>query len=66
LSIYTASGFEYVRIDACESCRQYTKTVDLTKDGLALPLVDELATIPLDLWAKENGYAKLEPNLLGI
>jgi hypothetical protein len=29
---------------------------DLTKNGLAIPVVDELATIPLNLWAEENGY----------
>lgn len=66
LSVFTASDFEYVRVETCESCRTYLKTVDLTKNGLAVPLVDELATIPLDLWAKEHGYVKLEPNLLGI
>jgi formate dehydrogenase maturation protein FdhE len=42
------------------------KTVDLTKDGHAVPLVDELAFIPLDLWASEHGYEKIHPNLLGI
>jgi formate dehydrogenase maturation protein FdhE len=41
------------------------KTVDLTKAGLAIPVVDELATIPLDLWARERGYEKLQINLLG-
>jgi formate dehydrogenase maturation protein FdhE len=28
--------------------------------------VDELATIPLDLWAVEHGYKKLQINMLGI
>jgi formate dehydrogenase maturation protein FdhE len=28
-------------------------------------VVDELATIPLDLWAREHGYDKLQMNLLG-
>src|ERR1700694_2572092 len=37
-----------------------------TKNGLAEPLIDELASVPLDLWAQEHGYAKLHPNLLGI
>ena len=44
----------------------YIKTVDLTKYGLAIPVVDELATIPLNLWAQENGYTKLQLNLLGM
>jgi len=37
----------------------------LTRTGLAIPVVDELATIPLDLWAREHGYQKLQMNLLG-
>jgi formate dehydrogenase maturation protein FdhE len=40
--------------------------VDLSKDGHAVPLVDELAAIPLDLWAHEKGYSKLQLNLLGM
>jgi formate dehydrogenase maturation protein FdhE len=40
--------------------------VDLTKNGHAVPVVDELATIPLNLWAQEHGYTKVQPNLLGI
>ena len=66
LAIYTAKEFEHVRIEACDRCRSYLKTVDLTKDGHAVPVVDELATIPLDLWAAEHGYQKLQTNLLGL
>jgi len=66
LAVYTASQFPHVRVEACDTCRRYIKTVDLTKDGHAVPLVDELATIPLNLWAKEHDYTKLQPNLLGL
>jgi FdhE protein len=66
LPVYTASQFGHVRVEACDTCRTYIKTVDLTKNGLAVPVVDELATIPLTLWAEEKGYTKLQPNLLGI
>jgi FdhE protein len=58
--------FDYLRVDACESCKHYLKTVDLTKLGLAVPLVDEVAGAPLDLWARERGYEKIELNLLGL
>ena len=47
-------------------CGRYIKTIDLTKNGNAVPVVDELATLPLNLWAVEHGYKKLQPNLLGI
>ncbi len=66
LPIYIASEFDYVRVDACDSCRTYIKSVDLTKNGHAVPVVDELATVPLNIWAEERGYWKLEPNLLGM
>jgi FdhE protein len=66
LPVYIAEQFPYMRVEACDACHTYTKSVDLTKNGLANPLVDELAAIPLDLWAQERGYAKLRPNLLGM
>ncbi|MFY9689648.1 MAG: formate dehydrogenase accessory protein FdhE [Candidatus Acidiferrales bacterium] len=66
LAVYSAAEFGYVRVEACDSCHSYIKTVDLSKNGLALPVVDELATIPLNLWATEHGYTKLQTNLLGI
>jgi FdhE protein len=66
LATYTASQFQHVRVEACDTCRYYIKTVDLTKNGHAVPLVDELATIPLNLWAQEHQYVKLQANMLGI
>jgi FdhE protein len=66
LAVYTAKEFAHVRLEACDTCRGYIKTVDLTKDGHAIPMVDELATIPLNLWAAERGYTKVRTNLLGI
>lgn len=66
LAVYTAGQFDYVRVEACDSCHRYIKTVDLSKNGHAVPVVDELATIPLNLWAQQHGYVKLRPNLLGI
>jgi FdhE protein len=66
LAVYTANEFKQVRVEGCDTCHCYIKTVDLTKNGHAVPVVDELATIPLNLWAQEHGYTKLRPNLLGI
>jgi FdhE protein len=66
LPIYTASDFEHVRVEACDTCKTYLKSVDLTRDGHAVPVVDELATVALNLWADEHEYTKFEPNLLGL
>lgn len=66
LVVYTASEFPHVRVEACDTCRVYIKAIDLTKNGLAVPEVDELASIALDLWAAAQGYTKLQPNLFGL
>lgn len=66
LPVYTADAPANARIDACDSCRTYIKTVDLTKDGLAVPVVDDLATLSLDLWARDRGYQRFYPNLLRL
>ena len=66
LPVLTPEDDPHVRIDACDTCKHYIKTVDFTKDGLAVAVVDELATASLDLWAREQGYAKLMWNLVGL
>ena len=65
LPVFTSNQLQHIRIDACDTCHTYIMTVDLTKDGHAIPEVDELAALPLSLWAQEKGYAKLQLNLVG-
>jgi formate dehydrogenase accessory protein FdhE len=65
MAFYAAPEIAHVRVDVCDTCHTYLKSIDLTKTGLAVAVVDELATIPLDLWAREHGYEKLQINLLG-
>jgi formate dehydrogenase accessory protein FdhE len=65
MAFYSAPEIAHVRVDVCDTCHTYLKSIDLTKTGLAVPVVDELATMPLDLWAREHGYEKLQINLLG-
>jgi FdhE protein len=65
LPVYIAEQFPHMRVECCETCKQFLRTVDLTKDGHAVPLVDDLAAIPLTLWAQENGYTRIQSNLLG-
>jgi len=65
MAYYSAPEIAHVRVDVCDTCHTYLKSIDLTKTGLAVAVVDELATTPLDLWAREHGYEKLQINLLG-
>jgi FdhE protein len=66
LPVYTSGELAYIRIEACERCHTYLKGIDMTKNGHAVPVVDELASVFLNVWAEENGYTKAEPNLLGL
>jgi hypothetical protein len=66
LAVYRAEQFPAARIDACGRCHTYIKTIDLTVDGAANPIVDDLASLPLDLWAAEQGYRRLRGNLLRV
>jgi FdhE protein len=66
LPVFTAEEFPHVRVEACDQCRVYLKAIDLTKNGLAVPEVDELASVALDIWATERGYTKLQTNLFGL
>lgn len=58
--------FPHLRVDACDTCRTYLVTVDANKDGRALGAVDELAAVPLDLFARDLGLRKVTPNLMGF
>jgi formate dehydrogenase accessory protein FdhE len=66
LSYFHSPHYDHIRVEGCETCKHYIKGVDLTRLGLASPLVDEVAAAPLDLWAREHGYTKIELNLVGL
>ena len=66
LPVYVAEDLGHIRVEACDTCRRYLKTIDLTKNGRAVPVVDELAALALGVWAQENRYEKLQGNILGI
>jgi FdhE protein len=58
--------FPHLRIEACETCSQYLVDIDLGLDARAIPEVDELTALPLDLFATERGFTKIAPNLMGF
>jgi formate dehydrogenase accessory protein FdhE len=66
LGYFHTPEYDHVRVDACDTCQHYIKAVDMTRLGRAVPLVDEVAAAPLDVWAREHGYAKIELNLVGL
>ena len=64
LPVYTADELQHVRVEGCDSCMSYIKTVDFTKSALGEAVVDEIASVPLDLWAQGQGYRKVQINLM--
>jgi len=66
LGYYQPEEFPHLRIDSCDTCRRYLKSINLGKLGLAVPLVDEVSGVALDAWAVERGYQKIELNLVGM
>jgi FdhE protein len=66
LPVFQGDRYPNARIETCTSCKVYLKSVDLTQDAHAIPEVDDLASLALDLWADEEGYTRVEPGLAGI
>ena len=55
----------HARVDGCQTCRKYLLTFDLRREKRAVPIVDEVAALPLDLYARDQGLTKITPNLMG-
>ena len=63
---FRAEAHSAVRIEACETCRRYVKSIDLSADARLIPEVDDLVSLSLDLWAAEQGFTRIEPGLAGL
>jgi FdhE protein len=57
-----------IRIDGCETCSSYVKTFDLREAGgiELVPLVDDVATVSLDLWANDQGLSRHLVSFAGV
>jgi len=66
IAFYGSEEMAHVQMQVCESCGVYLHLIDLGVDPAAAPEADEIAALPLDAWAVEQGYRKLCPNLIGM
>lgn len=66
IAYYTAEGLPHIQTRVCESCSRYLHVVHLEKEPGAIPDVDEVAALTMDVWAWEQGWEKIRPNLIGI
>jgi FdhE protein len=65
LPSFQSERYPAARIEACETCGRYVKSIDLTVDGRAIPEVDDLLSLSMDLWAAGEGFTRIEPGLAG-
>jgi len=66
LPVYGSDAHPAVRIEACDTCQRYVKSIDLTKDARLIAEVDDLVSLSLDLWALDEGLTRIEPGLAGL
>ena len=66
LDFYSSEELPHIQVQACRFCKTYLHVVDLEKEPQAVPDIDELTALPLDVWAREKGYSKEQLNLVGI
>jgi FdhE protein len=60
-------GQEAYRVDVCDNCKQYIKTIDARKLDYDPDLsLEDIMTIHLDILASEKGYKRPVPNLWGF
>jgi len=57
---------EGFKINTCELCRSYVKTIDAGLIQRLTPQVADLASLPLDIVAQEKGYVRRSPNPVGM
>lgn len=66
LLFHQNEGQPYLQVAECSTCHAYLKTVDLREQGHAVPVVEDLASPELDVWADEHGLWKISRNLMGL
>lgn len=67
LHYFYAEDHEAYRVDLCDNCNQYIKTVDTRKINYeSLLTADDIVTIHLDIIAQEKGYKRPSTSLWGL
>jgi len=63
--IFTSEQEEGFRIDACDSCGSYMKTITSSSGDMNFDVAD-LVSMPLDIVAQRKGYVRPSPNPVGM
>jgi FdhE protein len=63
----TESDGKAYRVDVCDECKRYIKTIDLREvQGEAVPIVEDIGTLHLDMIAEKEGYTRGVPGFLEV
>jgi FdhE protein len=66
INIITAEGEDGFRIDTCDACNSYLKTLEIGLLNNFTPDIADLISLPLDIIAQGKGYKRNSPNPLGM
>jgi FdhE protein len=56
---YTEEEGNTYRVDVCQKCKRYIKTVDIRELGKeVIPLIEDIGTLHLDILAQKEGYTR--------
>lgn len=66
LPVFRSDSYPNVRVEACDTCRRYVKSIDLTQDARPIAEIDDVVSLSMDLWAMDDGYTRIEPGLAGV
>lgn len=59
LKLFRVAEYPGVRVDVCETCNMYIKTLDFRGlDQALLPALDDMASVALDVLAQQQGYKR--------
>jgi Protein involved in formate dehydrogenase formation len=64
--IFTFEDWPHIRVEACESCGGWLKSLELAKDAEALAMPDDVASSAINLWASGRGYESIGNHLFGL
>jgi FdhE protein len=62
LQYFYGEGEEACRIDLCDQCHHYIKTIDTRNLEASDPYLEDIATLHLDVVAVQKGYKRSVPN----
>jgi FdhE protein len=66
LQYFCGEGEDALRVDLCDACHHYIKTIDYRSLEESDPSLEDLATLHLDVVAVQKGYARAVPHFWAV